>query len=250
VAEQRRLVWDLPLRLFHWLLAVSIGLLWLTQKYGSNPVPGVDSIEWLQDYPAIAYATWLNVHMWLGYWVLGLIVFRVIWGFVGPKHARFTSFFPLPGRIIAYIRAMAFGTESKPVGHNPLGSMMVFLMLALVGLQAVSGLFADDDIFTSGPYQTAVSGDTAEFFNGLHHTLFDYILIAIGLHVAAIIIYAVVLKQNLTGPMITGHKPAALVPEQEAITSSQLIRAGIVIAVSIAAIWLLIGLAPEPSFDF
>lgn len=245
---EKRLVWDLPLRLFHWLLAISIGLLWLTQKYGANPVPLVDKIGWLENFPNIAYATWLNVHMWLGYWVLGLIIFRVIWGFVGPRHARFSSFFPLPKRMIAYLRALAFGTESKPVGHNPLGSLMVFLMLALVGFQAVSGLFADDDIFTAGPYQMAVSEDTAEFFNGIHHSLFDYILIAIAIHVIAIVTYAVVLKQNLTVPMITGRKPAKLVPETEAITSSQLFRAAIVIIVAAAVIGWVIAAAPAPEF--
>jgi len=237
VAEPRRLVWDLPLRLFHWLLAISIGLLWLTQWFG---------YERMQNVTLPFYLDWMTLHMWLGYWTLGLIFFRVLWGFVGPRHARFSSFFPWPKRLIAYVRALAFGTESKPVGHNPLGSLMVFLMLALVLVQAVSGLFTTDDALAYGPYNGAgvVSDSTESLLNSLHHSLFNYILAAIALHVLAIIVYAVALKQNLVGPMVHGHKPASLVPETEAISSSQWIHAMVAILIAAAAVYGLLALAP------
>lgn len=235
---RRRLVWDLPLRLFHWLLVLSLGLLWLTQWFGYDR---------FTEIPAAFDLDWMVVHMWLGYWTLGLIVFRLLWGIVGPRHARFASFFPLPRRIVAYVTRRPDAAAAKPVGHNPLGALMVFLMLGLIGLQAVSGLFASDDIFTFGPLNGIdwLSSETIGQLNATHHWLFNYILAAIAIHIVAILIYALVLKQNLVGPMVHGHKPAVQVPEQEAIASSHLRRAAIVIAVSAAIVYALLTTAPS-----
>lgn len=231
-AGSKRLVWDWPLRLFHWLLAVTIGLLWLTQWLG---------YEHLTEIPAVLDLDWMIIHMWLGYWMLGLIIFRILWGLVGPRHARFSRFFPSPGRIAAYLRG-----QSKAPGHNPLGALMVFLMLGLVALQTVSGLFASDSIFTYGPFADVewVSPEVASLLNSIHHALFDYILIAIVIHIVAIVIYALFLKQHLLGPMIHGRKSAAIVPEAEAIASSEPLKAVIIIALSAAITYGLLSLAP------
>lgn len=234
---RRRLVWDLPLRLFHWLLVLSLGLLWLTQWFGYDR---------FTEIPAAVDLDWMTLHMWLGYWTLGLILFRLLWGIVGPRHARFASFFPLPRRIVAYVVRRPGVETSKPVGHNPLGALMVFLMLGLIGLQAMSGLFASDDIFTFGPLNGVdwLSSAAIGRLNAIHHLLFNYILAAIAIHIVAILIYTLVLKQNLVGPMVHGRKPAVQVPESEAITSSQLLRAVLVIAVSTAIVYGLLALAP------
>lgn len=235
---RKRLVWDLPLRLFHWLLVLSLGLLWLTQWFGYDR---------FTEIPAAFDLDWMIIHMWLGYWTLGLILFRLLWGLVGPRHARFTSFFPTPGRIARYLGREPGATSSKPVGHNPLGALMVFLMLGLIGLQAVSGLFASDDIFTYGPLNGVswLSTATIGRLNAIHHWLFNFILAAIAFHIVAILIYALVLKQNLVGPMVHGRKPAALVPEEDAIASSQMVRAILVIAVSAMIVYALLQSAPQ-----
>lgn len=231
----RRLVWDLPLRLFHWLLVASLFLLWLTQRLG---------YEHLTEIPAAFNLDWMTIHMWLGYWMLGLLVFRLLWGLVGPRHARFHSFFPLPRRVLAYVKGAA-----KPAGHNPLGAMMVFLMLGLIGLQAVTGLFTTDDVFTSGPFNqvTWLSPETVAALSGLHHRLFNYILAAIAIHVLAIIIYAVAFRHNLVGPMIHGYKSGSHVPMEDAIASSHLLRAVVVIALSAAIVYAILSLAPPPA---
>ena len=126
--EKLQLIWDLPLRLFHWLFAISILASWYTSEQEGEMI---------------------EQHMQLGYFILGLVVFRIIWGFVGTKHARFSQFFPTPFKIINYLKSSQSDEQNKHAGHNPLGSLMVFLMLLLILLQAVSGLFINDDIFSS-----------------------------------------------------------------------------------------------------
>jgi cytochrome b len=225
MAEERRLVWDLPLRLFHWLLVLSIIASYVTAKIG---------IETMQ------------YHMYLGYWTLGLILFRIFWGFVGPRHARFSSFIGSPAWVWRYAKGLAAGTMIQTVGHNPLGGLMVVLMLLLVGFQAVTGLFATDDIVWTGPYNGAVSGDTADQMTSWHHTNFNFILAAVALHIMAIAFYFLVKKQNLVGAMLHGKKAAQHVPAHEAITKSEIVRAVVVILISAGLVYWLISAAPEP----
>jgi cytochrome b len=226
MADERRLVWDLPLRLFHWLLALSLGALWATGEAGFD---------------------WMQYHMYLGYWTLGLIVFRIIWGFVGPRHARFGNFVAGPAAIWRYAKGLAAGTMIQSVGHNPLGGISVILMLVLLGFQVTTGLFATDDILWTGPYNGAVSSDTADRLTSLHHLNFNIILAAVALHIMAIAFYFLVKKQNLIGSMLHGRKPAQFVPEHEAITTSEIVKAVIVIAISAALVYWLVSAAPEPA---
>jgi len=221
----KRLVWDLPTRLFHWLLVLSILASYLTAD------PGAPSMQW---------------HMWLGYWTTGLIVFRLLWGFVGPKHARFSQFIPGPRRLGAYLVTL-FRRDSTPaVGHNPLGGLAVLLMLLMVTIQAASGLFISDDIVWTGPWNPAVSGDTADWLGGIHHLNFDILIWVIALHVATILFYRVFKRQNLLTPMITGNKPAGIVIPGEEIESSQLLKALVIAVISAGAVYLLLAMAPAP----
>jgi len=222
--NSRRLVWDLPLRLFHWLFAVSILASWATGKAGFE---------------------WTPWHMRLGYWMIGLLIFRVIWGFIGPRHARFSSFLASPRKTWSHLRGLfGAGTLLHSVGHNPLGGLMVIVMLALVAFQATTGLFSTDDIVWTGPYNPSVSSATAQFLTKLHHANFNLILAAVALHVSAILFYAFAKKQNLVGAMLTGWKPAEAVPAEEAITSSELLKALIVIACSSLVVYVLLSSAP------
>jgi cytochrome b len=225
--EDRRLVWDLPLRAFHWLFAASILASWATAEAGFE---------------------WMKVHMRLGYFMIGLLLFRVVWGFIGPRHARFASFLKGPGAVWRYARGLRDKASEAvvSVGHNPLGGLMVILMLLLVALQATTGLFATDDIAWAGPYNPSVSDTLAHQLTSVHHANFNLILAAIVLHVAAIAYYAKVKRQNLVPAMVTGWKPAEAVPASEAITSSELVKAAIVIALSAGAVYWLLSNAPPP----
>jgi cytochrome b len=222
-----RLVWDLPLRLFHWLFALSIFASWGTAQLGFK---------------------WMQWHIWLGYWVIGLVAFRLIWGFVGPKHARFSNFLKGPSAIFRYVRGFAgVGAPLRSVGHNPLGGLMVILMLLLVAFQEYTGLFATDDIAWAGPYNGAISGSVASTLTSLHHVISNCILAAIGLHLTAIAYYAFVKGENLVPAMLTGRKRAEAVPAGEAIASSELWKASIVIAASAGVVlWVVLG-APSAS---
>ncbi|MFO7277052.1 MAG: cytochrome b/b6 domain-containing protein [Pseudomonadota bacterium] len=228
LTQERRLVWDLPLRAFHWLLVASIAGSWITAELGFE---------------------WMDVHFFLGYFTIGLLIFRIIWGFVGPRHARFSSFLTGPRGWIDYARSLRAKTPVYSVGHNPLGGLMVIVMLALVAVQAGTGLFVTDDIAFYGPYNPAVSGETASFLTRIHHQNFNLILLAVALHVLAILYYVFVKRQNLVAAMLTGRKPAEWVPENEAITSSQLGKALIVIAISAGAVYWLLAAAPPPPPD-
>jgi cytochrome b len=236
--SEKRLVWDLPLRVFHWVLALSLVASWYTARMSSKG----EFLEFRgQQY---GYA---EVHFWLGYWALGLVVFRLIWGFVGPRHARFSSFFPSPGRFFAYAGKF-FRRDSPPsVGHNPMGAAVVLLMLLMVGAQAVTGLFLGDntDIFYA-PYHGAVGEDTASTLMSFHHLNFEVLQWVVVLHVAAILFYHFYKRQNLVGPMFTGRKPGDLVPAAEAINASQLVRALVVALVAAGIVWLVLSQAPPP----
>jgi len=242
--SDKRLVWDLPLRAFHWLLFLSIVGLWVTGKADA------DYMDWLTKHFDV---TWMQWHFRIGYLVIGLLLFRIVWGFLGPKHARFVNFVPGPSRVFSYLGGL-FKRDSVPsIGHNPIGALMVLVILASVGLQAFTGLFTSDDVVWSGPYNSAVSSALADKMGAIHHENYEILLVLVGLHIAAIIFYAVWKRQRRVPPMVTGYKDAKLVPEHEAIKSSQLLKALIVALLCAGAVTVLVQKAPEPpaaaSFD-
>lgn len=173
-------VWDLPLRLFHWSLVLAVGAAIVTGEIGGE---------------------WADWHGRAGLTVLGLTVFRLLWGFVGSTHARFASFFPTPGRILAYVKGTWRG-----VGHNPLGALSVFALLAIVAAQVGTGLLANDDIAFEGPLVQFVDKDFSDRMTGWHARIFWGLAALIGLHVASILFYALVKKHNLVLPMLTGNQ--------------------------------------------
>ena len=211
-----RRVWDLPLRLFHWLIALCFAGLWLTAELGVN---------------------WMEWHFRLGYLTGFLLIYRLIWGFVGSRHARFASFLPSFRGFKAYLRA--FFSKTHPivsVGHNPVGALMVFALLLVLSLQVITGLFTTDDIFSAGPLNAHVSEDVASFMGAWHHRLSTLIKVFVGLHIFAVVFYLVFKKQNLTRAMISGKKPAADVPKTEEIPGP-MGRRGLAVAVISLAIF-------------
>ncbi len=178
-------VWDLPVRLFHWLLVFSIAGLFITEELGGN------------------YMEW---HKKLGYFVLGLVLFRIIWGVIGNQHARFVNFVKGPSSVIGYLRNVNNPTAPKWLGHNPMGALSVLAILAVVGFQAVTGLFADDDILMSGPYAAAVSKEVSDLLTKIHKINSNVIIGLVIAHLSAIAFYFFIKHDNLIKPMITGTK--------------------------------------------
>jgi len=218
----KHLIWDLPLRIFHWSFAFTILASWYTAEHKE------DHIE---------------LHMQLGFVALALIIFRILWGVIGPKHARFSQFIPSPKGLIAYLTKSKKNTTTP--GHNPMGALMVILMILLISAQAISGLFINDDVFSSGPYYGSLSSGLEKLMSFLHHNTFDLMIAAIVLHLAAITYYWRVKKQNLVIPMITGKKTAGQVKATDAIPHSKLILASIVAICCVGFVyWLVIINAP------
>ncbi|PKI17889.1 cytochrome b/b6 domain-containing protein [Colwellia sp. 12G3] len=218
----KHLIWDLPLRIFHWSFAVTILACWYTAEQGADLV---------------------EIHMKLGFVAITLIVFRVLWGLIGPKHARFSQFVPSPKTLLSYLRKSK--SDKTTPGHNPLGAMMVILMILLISTQAISGLFINDDVFSSGPYYGSISNGLEKIMRLLHHNTFDFMIAAIGLHLAAVAYYWRVKKQNLVLPMITGKKSAEQVNAVDAIPHSKIILACVVAVCCVGFVyWLVVMNAP------
>jgi cytochrome b len=171
-------VWDLPIRIFHWLLAALIGFSWWSVKYG--------------------HADW---HIWSGCAILTLLIFRLLWGFVGSSTARFTSFVRGPRAVVNYLRGKWTG-----VGHTPLGALSVVALLLALSVQVGLGLFAEDeDGIYMGPLSRLVSSDTSDKVRDIHELWFKVVLGLIVLHVIAILYYRVFRGRKLIKPMITGR---------------------------------------------
>jgi cytochrome b len=215
-----RLVWDLPVRVTHWALVLAVAGCWATHYAG---------VEWF---------TW---HRRLGYTVLVLVAFRIVWGFFGTRHARFASFVRGPRVLLAYLRERGPAT----VGHNPLGALSVIALLALLLLQAATGLFANDEIMNMGPFYGWIAPELSNRITSLHRASSEWQLVLIGLHVAAVAYYVRVHRQPLVNAMITGRKPAAEVPAAETITGSRVLLACVIVALLAIALAIAVRLAPE-----
>jgi cytochrome b len=179
-------VWDLPTRLFHWALASAIAGSVITGNVGGN------AMVW---------------HFRLGYLVLALLAFRIVWGLVGGRWSRFASFIYTPGTLLRYLRGQARPGEHLEVGHNPLGSLSVLALLGLLAVQVGTGLMADDEIAHQGPLNRFVANATGLAATHWHKAWGAKIIIAlVALHVAAILFYLVRKQTNLVRPMLTGDK--------------------------------------------
>ncbi len=180
-------VWDLPTRLFHWvLMACVIGSV-VSAKVGGNAM------------------TW---HFRLGYVVFALLAFRLLWGLLGGRWSRFASFVYAPATTLRYLRGQARPDEHLDVGHSPTGALSVFALLALLAAQVGTGLFADDEIANAGPMVRFVSGATSSLATGWHKHWGQWLILAlVALHVIAILVYRFRKGRDLVTPMLTGDKP-------------------------------------------
>jgi len=209
-------VWDWPVRLVHWALVVLAVVSLVSVKLGGN------AMDW---------------HLRAGYAILALVLFRIAWGFVGGRHARFASFVRGPRAVLAYARSMRRRAKDTHVGHNPLGGWSVVALLALLLVQASSGLFANDDVATEGPLVRLVSKDLSDTVTWFHRRSGWALWTLVGVHVAAVLYYQLALGESLIRPMITGAKtlPRRFADAAGDRTASG--RALLLLAVSALAVW-------------
>lgn len=212
--SERLRVWDLPTRLFHWLLVGCILGSIITIKAGET--------GW---------------HFRFGYAILCLLLFRIIWGFAGPRYARFSSF---PPRLRAAWQSLRGAPDTSP-GHNPAGALSVYALLASCFLQVATGLFANDGIIWDGPLRKWVSGSTSDLITAIHLANRFVLIALIVLHVSAILWYRVARGKRLTSAMITGDAIADQ-PEAEPSRDDAVLRikALIIATLSATAVWLLV----------
>ena len=219
-------VWDIFVRLFHWILVAVIGFAWWSGEQGGD---------------------WMEWHKRCGYTVLGLVIFRVLWGFAGSAYARFNHFLYSPKATLAYVAAMLKGREPLYLSHNPLGGWAVVVLLMWCTLQAGTGLFANDDIFTEGPLAHLVGYDLSIEITRWHKLLFDGLLILVAVHIAAVAYHQLLRKEPLLQGMLTGKKPASHRANQAAdrIVATETgvwLKALVLAAIAAASVWGLISL--------
>lgn len=166
-------VWDPFLRIFHWSQAALIGVAWLA----------AESLK--------------GLHEWAGYAVAGLIALRVVWGFVGPPHARFADFLRRPQVVTAYLRDMVHGREARYLGHNPAGGAMVIALLAVTAATALTGWLQTTDAFWG-----------SQLMEDIHETLATMTLVLVALHIGGVILASRRHHENLVRAMLTGTKRA------------------------------------------
>lgn len=180
-------VWDLPTRLFHWTLLGLVAFQWASAEIGGD----------LMVY-----------HLLSGYAIAALVLFRVVWGFVGSRYARFGSFLRGVGPTLEYARAMRAKTAPRHLGHNPLGGWMILALLGILAIQIASGLFANDNIMTEGPLRHLVSDQLSHLLTAIHDLGFNLLMALVALHVGAVYVYKLFRKEDLIRPMLTGYKQA------------------------------------------
>lgn len=214
----KSMVWDLPTRLFHWLLVLLVAFAWYMAEFSSS----IDNREW---------------HARAGYGVLILVLFRVAWGFVGGRYARFSDFVRGPGAIIGYVRGGNEDAASPARGHNPLGALSVIALIGLLAFQAITGLFGNDDILYEAPLFHLVGKETSDFMVSLHHLGWNVLQILILVHIASVLFYLAVKKSNLILPMITGRKNDDGPSDEGPAINGSLLMAFVILMVSCLAVW-------------
>lgn len=183
---ERVKLWDPLLRVFHWALVFCVVTTWILGEFGPNT---------------------MTIHFYLGYAVIGLLAFRIIWGLIGPASARFSHFIYGPKTTIAYVKTMPAKKPSYWRGHNPVGALSVFAILGLLMAQVATGLFVDaDDFINVGPFAHLLDSAGVRLMTKLHHQFAPLILILVLIHVGAIVFYKRYKGENLVTPMITGWK--------------------------------------------
>lgn len=209
-------VWDFPTRFFHWGLVIAVTTSLLSEQLGN-----------------------MDIHVISGHVVLALILFRIVWGFVGGRHARFTGFVRGPSAVIRYTKSLFDGTHATTVGHNPLGALSVIAVLAVLAIQAGTGLFANDDILIEGPLFDLVSKSTSDMLTYYHGLSSNVLYGLIALHLAAVGFYTFK-GDKILGAMIYGTKEDVASSDVDgAPVKGSSIIAIMVLSISAAIAWFI-----------
>ncbi|MCW6509363.1 cytochrome b/b6 domain-containing protein [Lichenifustis flavocetrariae] len=200
-------VWDVATRAFHWCLVGLIISAYVTRNYVQDPT--------------------LYLHRLNGYAILTLLLFRLLWGMVGSSTSRFAAFFPMPLPAIRYAVSLMKGRRLHYLGHNPLGAVLIFLMLLAVAAQALTGLFTSDDTLAQGPLYDHVSEAVSHKAGSYHAKGFWIILGLAALHIAANLIYQFVFRDHLVTAMVHGRKPASTYVDQQHARFAPISRAAL-----------------------
>jgi cytochrome b len=211
-------IWDLPTRLFHWLLVALVAAAFASGKVGGN---------------AMLY------HEWCGEAVLALLLFRAAWGFIGSGPARFTTFLAGPSTVLRYARTLLRRDADHHLSHNPLGGWSVVAMLLALLVQAVTGLFANDDIATFGPLYRWVSKATSDRLTSIHLLNQNVIMALVAVHFAAVLFHLIYKRENLIVPMITGRKSWKGSPKVD-LTQAPLWKAALAVAAAAGVVYVLV----------
>ena len=214
-------VWDLPVRVFHWALVILLISQVVTASIGGNA---------------------MEYHVLGGYTVLTLVVFRIVWGLAGSRHARFSDFVRGPRAVLTYAKSLLGGGQEPHLGHNPLGGWSVVLMLISLLVQTATGLFADDEVMTTGPLAKHVSDEVVSLCSEIHEVNAGVLAALVCIHVAAVLYYLIAQRENLILPMITGRKPWPGSSPGPAARNAGLARALVILAVSGLAVAGLVNL--------
>ena len=218
-APSTQKVWDAPTRLVHWLFVFCVAFSWWTAENDR-----------------------MDLHYWSGLTLLGLLVFRIYWGFAGPETSRFSKFVKGPRAVLGYLPKLLRPNYRAAFGHNPLGALSVAAILIALTMQVTLGLFASDtDGLESGPLSRYVSYELSKDAGDLHEDFFNILLALIGLHIAAIVFYLIIKRANLIGPMVTGRRRAENAEGPAAgIAPVPLWRLAIGVLRAVASVWLVL----------
>lgn len=216
----RPAVWDLPLRLTHWALAIAVTGAFATHYAGT---------------------AWFSWHRAFGYAVVVLVAFRIAWGFLGTRHARFASFVRGPGAVVDFLAGRG---PAMHAGHSPIGALSVLALLASLAVQGVTGLYANDEIANTGPFYGWISPATSNRLTAVHAWNSNLLMALVVLHLVAVAWYELVRRRRLVRAMLDGRRPAAEVPDGEAIGGSRTLLAVVIVVVLAAALALVVRAAP------
>lgn len=209
------LVWDLHTRLFHWLLLLAFVVSMATGLLGD-----IDLMTW---------------HLRSGYALLGLLIFRLLAGLFSRDYGRFIHFALSPAAMLAYLRG-----QREFIGHNPLGSWMIVVMLMALTVQVFSGLMTSDDFFVEGPWVFWAQDQWVSWSSFIHSNNYWFLLVLVAMHLLAIIFYWLFKTNNLVLPMISGHK--ITVDSKQAAIPISWLRLIVLVVVAVFLAWFLVNL--------
>lgn len=215
-APRRVRAWDLPTRLFHWLLVTLLASAYFTRAYSDDP-----SLYW---------------HRINGYAILALLLFRLMWGFTGSSTSRFAAFVPWPGHALRYLGALLRNRPVHYLGHNPLGAALIFAMLLAVAAQAITGLFTSDDVLAQGPLHDHAPAWLVDRMGAYHAKGYWIILALAAVHIVANLIYQFVMKDELITAMVTGEKPSLDYADQRQARLAPQWRAAVCAVMAVAVV--------------